>query len=229
MPKTTDKTSGNDLFSQPSPFDEPSEDSLPQGVKPELTIDMVTKSRNRNIESIEANDTRKKNITTSESLAMESTKQKNAIYLFRRGSFLRAYNGSAWLVSALFRSDYKILRDKQRGGEQYVYLGFPQDKISDVFGDGNTIEEQEGYIQISLDEALVKNAISYDKWLKEAKISYKKETDLPHEANIPISSSMHISNSQEIALRLATYHMENHTMIENMQFLANLIASIEYK
>lgn len=61
-----------------------------------------------------ASEGRKASMSTYESLGMEALKPDNDICLFQRGTFLRAYNGSAWLVSTLFRSEYKILRDKPR-------------------------------------------------------------------------------------------------------------------
>ena len=166
---------------------------------------------------------------TAESLAMEKDRPEGAIYLFKRGSFVRAYNGSAHLVSCIFRSEYKILRDKPKGGEPYVYLGFPLSKLEEVFSEGCNIEEKDGYFIVTVDNIAGRKIPSYDAWLGEAKISDKKETELPSDAAIPIGSAMHISNAQEVALRLATYHMESHTLLENLQFLSELIAGIEYK
>lgn len=204
MSRVKDNSQLSDLFEQSLPFDDP----VP--TEPESKV-------------------RKLTITTTESLEMEKSKPGNAIYLFRRGTFLRAYEQSAWLVSTLFRSDYKLLRDSLRGGEKYVYLGFPYNKIREVFPEGYSVEEHDSHIVVTLENSQLKDIPTYDKWLKESKIIDKKETDLPRESASPISATMHISNAQELALRLATYHMENHTMIENMQFLANLISSIEYK
>ena len=172
---------------------------------------------------------RKSAYTTAESLKMEGEKGADQICLFHRGTFLRAYNRSACLISSLFRPGYKILRDKTAMGESYVYLGFPHSKMEEVFDGKCDIKEHDMFITVTLPQDMLKLAQPYDKWLGEARISDQKETDLPHEANTPLSASMHIGNSQEIALRLATYHMENHTMIESMHFLADLISSIEYK
>ena len=167
--------------------------------------------------------------STAESLAMEKNRPRDTIYLFIRGSFLRAYNGSAHLVSCIFRSEYKILRDKPKGGEPYVYLGFPVGKIEEVFSEGCNVEERDGYFTVKVEDISSKTIPPYEKWLKEAKISNKKEVELPSETVIPIGSAMHISNAQDIVLRLATYHIESHTLLENLQFLSELIAGIEYK
>ena len=167
-------------------------------------------------------------LSTAESLSMERDRPGNLIYLFRRGGFLRAYNGSAYLVSCLFRSEYKILRDKRKSGDPYVYLGFPAGKIEEIFSDRGTIEEKEGYVIVSLETDSFPGIPSYEKWLREAKISDKKETELPSEASLPLSGSMRIANAQDIVLRLATYHMESHTMMENLRFLSELISGIEY-
>lgn len=167
-------------------------------------------------------------LTTAESLEMEEKKTAGQILLFRRGAFMRAYNDSARLVNCVFRADFKLMRDKGMKAQRYVYLGFPVDKQDEIF-EGCDMEKHERHTVVNVSHDRMSGIPSYEKWLSLVKVIDRKETELPQEANIPISSVMHVSNAQEVALRLATYHMESHTMMENMQFLSEVISSIRYR
>lgn len=168
-------------------------------------------------------------LSTSESLSLEREKAPNEILLFRRGKFLRAYNRSAYLVSSLFRSEYKILRDRVRKGDPYLYLGFPVGKLDEVFSDGCKVDDGERYVSVSFSETLLKEIPSYEKWMNEVKAIDRKETELPPDPIQLTSGTMHIGNAYDIAVRLVTYHMEAHTIMENLQFLSELISSVEYR
>ena len=229
MAEKKEKMTEGDLFSQAAKATDSFPALSPGQVKPEMPNELVAMSLETKNEEGEYGIQKKTPQATSGSLALEQLKREDAVCLFRLRGFLRAYNRSAWLISVLYRPSYKIMRDKLRTGETYVYLGFPYKYLGEVFPDTCRIVESGNQIEVTLPEESLKGLPPYETWLKEAKITDKKEVDLPSETNMPLSSVMHVANAQEIALRLATYHIERHTILENVQFLSELIAGIEYK
>ena len=233
MSDKTQQKITNDLFgNEEQELEKLLKNDEPQTKKPVMPMEMVAKSaKTREIldfHEIELATEKRKNISTAESLQMEKEKPANAIYLFNRGSFLRAYNGSAWLFHTLFK-EYKVLSDKLLKAEKYIYIGFPADKLSDLIGKDGEIDERDAYTVVTVPDEAISAIPPYEKWLKMVKISEKKETDLPMDSHLPtMGTSVRITNAYDVALRLATYHMERHTMIENMQFLSELIESIRY-
>lgn len=180
-------------------------------------------------ESETQQNARKQSVPTAEALQKDRDKAENQILLFTRGMFYRAYNSSAWMLSCLFRADFRVLRDRTADGTTYVYLGFPVSKLGEVFTEDCETENIGGCTVVNVKRERLREMPSFEQWLAKVKVKDRRETELPADADMPIGASVHITNAQDIALRLATYHMESHTMLENMQFLSSLIAAIKYK
>lgn len=149
------------------------------------------------------------NMPTMESLRMEREKaSKNILILFVRGSFLRAYNESAWLVSCLFRSDYKILRDKVGASEPYLYLGFQKNHIEEAIAALPVVSRDDMHVAYQVAADSVSALPSYEQWMKTVKIIDRKESELnPDAAGSAGSAIIQISNAQQVASRLARYHI----------------------
>ena len=78
-------------------------------------------------------------------------RERSIVYLFKEGSFLRAYEWSAWLI-CMFINEFKVTHKRIKSLDQSVaFVGFPQTSLSKYTPEGcEVLQVQNDLFQIQL-------------------------------------------------------------------------------
>ena len=165
--------------------------------------------------------------------------QLRKIMLFREGSFLRAYEWSAWLCRK-FCGELKVTKRQIKGIEQpVVYVGFPLTSIEKFTPKAaQVIPQSDGSIEINIStESIAENAdtqmlvCEYEKWRQELPMTDgngQKSTASATVSEHSVDSNfqnMAVSQHSSVALlihRIVSYPIEMRTPVDNIQFISEL-------
>ena len=150
------------------------------------------------------------------------------VHLFHEGSFLRAYEWSAWLLCH-YVHEFKVTRRQYKGIEDpVIFIGFPQTSLAKFVPEGcevTPIEEKHSVMDIPIElneeerEAL---RTEYEKWCKSQPIAEtsrerQQSNALQHDAPTSITEVMH---------SVISYPIERKFPIDCMLFLAEIKAQL---
>lgn len=157
--------------------------------------------------------------------------ERDAIHLHREGSFLRAYEWSAFLACRYLHS-FKINKRAFKGiGHPVVYIGFPETSIDKWMPEGAVLEAlDEKHLAVHLPKPMIeamtpveldvefvgwKNSIPLTEHKTKEEHKNKKDDTLDgvFEDKVTITSVMH---------RILEFPIESKSPIESMLFLANV-------
>lgn len=156
--------------------------------------------------------------------------EKRKILLFREGSFLRAYEWSAWLCCK-FAGELKVTKRQIKGiDEPVAYIGFPPTSIEKFTPQGASIEPQsDGNMVLTLSEESLAEAdlqtltAEYEQWKNELPLiengkknrafAEDSKFDLPFAQPTSVSFLLH---------RILSYPVELRSPVDNLQFISEL-------
>lgn len=149
---------------------------------------------------------------------------KRKVFLYKEGSFLRAYEWSAWLCSR-YISEFKVTHKMVKSLNQSVaYIGFPVTSLEKFMPEGSvsdmTVLSEPWF---SLPHQMVDSGLdldAFEKWKNSFPVSEakKKEEDKPtfSESNAPSGGLF------SMAKRIVEYPVESKSPLECMYFLIEL-------
>lgn len=181
-----------------------------------------------------------KDIVEIEKQRDDLTKCRTA-WLYRDGSFLRAYEWSAWLF-VKYINDFKVSNRQVKSlGQVLAMIGFPPASMEKFTPEGAKVSpQQDGSIVIELPSSLIPDdtdirelSVEYGEWKKglpvaEGKAAKKESENLF--ADVATSEPRHEMPSQPrcpatltgIMQQILAYPLEQKSPIENMMFLSGI-------
>jgi hypothetical protein len=166
-------------------------------------------------------------------------------WLYRDGSFLRAYEWSAWLF-VKYINDFKVSNRQVKSlGQVLAMIGFPPASMEKFTPEGAHVSpQQDGSVMIELPSSLIPDdvdihilAAEYDEWknslpIVESKIA-KKERDAPSGDDSTVgtwrAASLHQCQSQSrpatltgIMQQILAYPLEQKSPVDNIVFLSDI-------
>lgn len=166
-------------------------------------------------------------------------------WLYRDGSFLRAYEWSAWLF-VKYINDFKVSNRQVKSlGQVLAMIGFPPASMEKFTPEGAQVSpQQDGSIVVELPSSLIPEdtdiqilAAEYEEWknslpVAESKIA-KKERDAPSGDASTVgtwsAASPHQCQTQPqpttltgIMQQILAYPLEQKSPVENMMFLSEI-------
>lgn len=155
------------------------------------------------------------------------------VHLHREGTFLRAYDWSAWLCCR-YLHDFKVNKRAFKGiDEPVAYIGFPETSLTKWMPEGAEQRvEDEKHLVLTLSEVMLTDTPdamqkAYDEWkesipLTEAQPGLRKRgggkaavVDDDETADIPMTMT-------GIMQRILAYPIESRSPLESMTFLADV-------
>lgn len=160
--------------------------------------------------------------TFAESIKLEAEKPANAIRLVLSGTFLRAYNRSAWLFQCCI-TEYHVMKKYVKSTAQDVYfVGFPIEKLFDIVG-GRKTEKTEFGFDVMLSDEEMPSPDAYDAWTQTVKTLPSSKADY---YSLPMTGA---DAEKEVLRRLRDYPFERKTLIDNTLFLSELRQLLDNK
>lgn len=153
-----------------------------------------------------------------------SQEDKGKVFLYKEGSFLRAYEWSAWLCCR-FISDFKVTHKMVKSLNQSVaYIGFPVTSLEKFMPEGSMPDLtnlSEPYF--SLPAQMIEKDLEmrdFEEWKSCTPVSEvkKKEDGKP----LAVESNQSSGGLFSLAKRIAEYPVESKSPIECMLFLLEL-------
>ncbi|MBR3284183.1 MAG: hypothetical protein IKI60_02545 [Alloprevotella sp.] len=151
--------------------------------------------------------------------------QCHRVHLWHEGSFMRAYEWSAWLLCR-FVHEFKVTRRQFKGIDApVVFVGFPKTSISKFVPEGCTVqevEEKHTVIDLPIDtteEMFETLRTEYAQWVEQQPLSTsqpKEKTSATHSGITPPSSLT------EVMHNILSYPVESKSPIDYMLFLAEI-------
>lgn len=155
------------------------------------------------------------------------------IHLFQEGTFLRAYEWSAWLC-VRYIQDFKATKRMFKNEDaSVVFVGFPVSSLTRYTPEGAevTVTEDKG-VAMLLSEGVFQGMTDVDRlradfenWKESVPLTESSKRD----AKIPIGGDVSVSHSgrlTDIVYRILAYPIEQKSPLESMQFLAEIKRSI---
>ena len=156
--------------------------------------------------------------------------QVSDLHLHREGTFIRAYDWSAWLACK-YLHDFKVNKRTFKGiDEPVVYIGFPETSLEKWIPEGAVQRlEDEKYLVVTLPELMITDtyetmAAAYNEWkdalpLTESNPGLRKkggckDVCMPEADNAPITLTT-------IMQRILAFPIESKSPLESMAFLAD--------
>ena len=157
--------------------------------------------------------------------------QVRDLHLHREGTFIRAYDWSAWLACK-YLHDFKVNKRTFKGiDEPVAYIGFPKTSLEKWIpeGAGQRLEDEK-YLVVTLPELMITDtyetmAAAYNDWkdalpLTESNPGLRKkggckDVCMPEADNAPITLTT-------IMQRILAFPIESKSPLESMAFLADI-------
>jgi hypothetical protein len=154
---------------------------------------------------------------------------RRELHLYREGTFLRAYEWSAWLACR-FLHDFKVSKRRFKGADEpVVYIGFPEGSLLKWLPEGAEQHvAEENHLVLTLPDLLMADSMEtidgdYAEWrdaipLMEARERSKKGsagTDSEMTASDPTTLT-------GIMQRILAFPIESRSPLESMTFLADV-------
>ncbi|MBO7567376.1 MAG: hypothetical protein J6T60_09830 [Bacteroidales bacterium] len=159
----------------------------------------------------------------------ESVVECRTARLYREGTFLRAYEFSAWLF-VKFVHDFKVSKRNVKGLEQpLVMIGFPIKSIDKYTPEGADVSpETDGCITVTIsqmmlpDDADINALVSeYSEWKETIPLTESKKHDAAVETQHG-SFSQSPTTITGVMRRILEYPIEQKSPIECMTFLSDV-------
>ena len=155
---------------------------------------------------------------------------RNELHLWREGTFLRAYDWSAWLACR-YLHEFKVNKRLFKGvDEPVVYIGFPEASLMKWMPEG--IEQrvaEENHLVLTLSDLLLADSMEtidqdYRSWcdavpLTESKVRGKKGKEGAG-GDTPTASDP--TTLTGIMQRILAFPIESRSPLESMTFLADV-------
>lgn len=158
------------------------------------------------------------------------------VHLVREGSFIRAYEFSAWLLINALSPDYenvqkmKVTHKKLKDGSDFLFVGFPQSSMdkyipreaqTEVVDDTHFIVflEEETALQFPSAEEVTK---TFEEWKNSFPISENKpkKDKQENEGNSSLKDTSLVLSA--VIQEIQTYKVMNHNPFEWGQFLTDI-------
>lgn len=147
------------------------------------------------------------------------------IHMWHEGSFLRAYEWSAWLLCR-YVHDFKVTRRQFKGIDAPVtFVGFPKTSLPKFVPDGCTATEpEEKHTEIHLPMSLNEENLSllkgeYEQWLEKQPLS---TTQKKEKKASPVSEGFPATSLTDVMHAILSFPVERKSPIECMLFLAEV-------
>ena len=156
-----------------------------------------------------------------------TTEQCAAIHLVKEGSFLRAYEWSAWLCVHFF-PDLKVTHRALKGGEDIVFVGFPQTSLERFTPQGAAVvEAADGQIVLVLPSGTFSPqaevgqlAADFAAWKQSQPLT--EASKKRQEAEKAVAERGSHPRLTDVMLRIMAYPLERHSPMECMAFLSEV-------
>ena len=167
-----------------------------------------------------------KEIAEEES-ARRSSGIRNEIHLYREGSFLRAYQWSAWLSCRLLH-DFKVNKRKFKDvGTEVAYIGFPEKSLEKWLPEG--VEQKalgEKHLQLTLPMMMLGDDVEslekeYGEWLSLLPLTESKERQ-HRDDSAAAPSGGSVTTLTGIMQQILAWPVESKSPMESMTFLADV-------
>ena len=177
-----------------------------------------------------------KDIAEQERARLQSGMHRE-LHLWREGSFLRAYEWSAWLACR-FLHDFKVNKRQFKGAaEPLVFIGFPEGSLPKWVPEGvEQRAEEENHLVLTLPEQMLAaagDAIEQDyvHWrdsipLTTGRERSRREASSASEASEAAGLSADPATLTGIMQRILAFPIESKSPMESMQFLADVKQSL---
>ena len=164
---------------------------------------------------------------------LEKEKERNTleqcslVYLFREGTFYRAYEWSAWLCLRYF-TELKVTHRLLKGGEDIIFVGFPLTSLDRYTPQGAAV--------LSMGDKSIMMTLPADEFAPDAD-SDSLRTDFEHwkqcqpftevskkkmeEEKVRAERNAH-PRLTDVMLRILAYPIEQHSPMECMVFLSDI-------
>ena len=159
--------------------------------------------------------------------------QTRDVHLHREGSFLRAYDWSAWLCCR-YLHDFKVNKRQFKGIDEAVaYIGFPETSLQKWIPEGAEQRvEDEKHLVLTLPEVMVTDgpdvlAAAYDEWkesipLTEPQPGLRKRGGGKDVVDDDDNISCHSATLTGVMQRILAFPIESRSPLESMTFLADV-------
>ena len=171
-----------------------------------------------------------KELIEQENLQLQAGNYRD-VHLHKEGSFLRAYDRSAWLCCH-YLHDFKLNKRAFKGiDEPVAYIGFPETSLQKWLPEGvEQRVESEKHLVIQLPEVMVGDTletlgIAYSEWKENIPLTEnqqglrKKTKDIGAEYNDSTDRQITLT---AIMQRVLSFPIESKSPIESMIFLADI-------
>ena len=145
------------------------------------------------------------------------------VHLFHEGSFLRAYEWSAWLLCH-FVHEFKVTRRQFKGIDQPVtFVGFPKTSLPKFVPEGSEVQELgEKHTAVDLPVELTGEMLDslkeeYEEWRKALPLSVPAREKPQAEDRSPLPTSM-----TEVMRSILSFPVEKKSPIDCMLFLTEV-------
>lgn len=167
----------------------------------------------------------------AEELGRQSSGVLNELHLYKEGSFLRAYNWSAWLA-CVFLNDFKVNKRRFKDVESpVVYIGFPDKSLSKWLPEGveqTALDEKHLLLQfpdIMIAQKSADLVGDYAAWLESIPLTSSGKKDRTKDggdgaSEAPVAEGG--STLTSIMQQILAWPVESRSPLESMSFLADV-------
>lgn len=154
---------------------------------------------------------------------------RNELHLYQEGSFLRAYNWSAWLACR-FLNEFKVNKRQFKDvGDAVAFIGFPEKSLDKWLPEG--VEQTavaEKHLVLRLPDVLLGNdpdslMNDYNTWMESIPLTATKEASKKNTSGVErAKSSAGAETLTAIMQQILAWPVENRSPLESMTFLADV-------
>lgn len=154
---------------------------------------------------------------------------RNELHLYREGTFLRAYDWSAWLACRHLH-EFKVNKRRFKGAEEpVVYIGFPEGSLQKWMPEGAEQHvAEENHLVLTLPDLLMADSMEtidndYAEWCEAIPLMEARERSKKGSAGA--DSEMTAGNPTTltgIMQRILAFPIESKSPLESVAFLADV-------
>lgn len=153
---------------------------------------------------------------------------RNELHLWREGTFLRAYDWSAWLACR-YLHEFKVNKRQFKGvDEPVVYIGFPEASLMKWMPEGiDQRVAEENHLVLTLSDLLLDDSMDtiepdYRSWCDAVPLTESKvRTRRDHGGEAPTADA-EPATLTAIMQRILAFPIESKSPLESMTFLAEV-------
>jgi len=156
---------------------------------------------------------------------------RNELHLWREGTFLRAYDWSAWLACR-FLHDFKVNKRQFKGADDpVVFIGFPEGSLTKWMPEGTAQRvEEENHLVLTLPKQMLADSMEtidgdYAEWREGIPLTDARER--PKKGKGVTDGSSPAADGTPLTLtgvmqRILAFPIESKSPLESMAFLAEV-------